>query len=121
MDEGFEVRGEFITLGQLLKALGIAMTGGEAKRLLEEGGFEINGEPEQRRGRKLRPGDSVVFPDGAELALTPESNSEGGDNAPGDTHHEQGQQPLDVAHEQPARLKRTSTRRVVVRRRRRTG
>ena len=121
MGEGFEVRGEFITLGQLLKALGIAITGGEAKLLLEEGGFQVNAEPEQRRGRKLRPGDTVVFPDGAALLLTPESHSEGGDNAPGDTHHEQGQQALDVAHEQPARLKRPSTRRIVIRRRRRAG
>ena len=38
------VRGAFITLGQLLKAAGIAATGGEAKTLLEEGGIVVNGQ-----------------------------------------------------------------------------
>lgn len=64
------VRGAFITLGQLLKVAGIAATGGEAKTLLEEGGIVVNGLPESRRGRKLRPGDTVVLPGGETIRLT---------------------------------------------------
>lgn len=118
-EEGFAVRGEFITLGQLLKVLGIAMTGGEAKFQLEEGEFQVNGEPETRRGRKLRPGDVVTFPDGAELLLTPPADAQGGDEAPGQAHDQQGEQA--AAHEvgqPPARRKRLASHRVVRRRRR---
>lgn len=63
------VRGEFITLGQLLKLSGVAQTGGHGKILLEEGGILVNGEPESRRGRKLRPGDIIVFPEGETVRL----------------------------------------------------
>lgn len=121
MDEGFPVRGEFITLGQLLKVLGIAMTGGEAKFQLEDGEYLVNDEPETRRGRKLRPGDTVTFPDGSYLPLTPPADAEGGDEASGDTHDQQGEQPpAQEVSKPPARLKRTGSYRVI-RRRRRSG
>jgi ribosome-associated protein len=55
-----EVKGEMIRLGQLLKVAGIVDSGGEAKALLADGGVRVNGEPEARRGRQLRPGDVVV-------------------------------------------------------------
>ena len=55
----FEIRGSHITLDALVKALGIAATGGEAKMRIAEGEFRVNGEVELRRGRKLRPGDVV--------------------------------------------------------------
>lgn len=48
-----------IRLGQLLQHAGIADSGGEAKALLADGAVAVNGEPEQRRGRQLRPGDVV--------------------------------------------------------------
>jgi ribosome-associated protein len=57
----FELRGEYITLDALLKATGIAFSGGAAKVLIGEGGVQVNGEPETRRGRKLRAGDEVAF------------------------------------------------------------
>ncbi|MFM7322731.1 MAG: RNA-binding S4 domain-containing protein [Armatimonadota bacterium] len=69
-DDTFGIRGEYITLGQLLKALGEARTGGEGKLLLLGGGLRVNGEIEQRRGRKLRPGDRLLLPDGREVAMT---------------------------------------------------
>jgi ribosome-associated protein len=59
MDE-VEARGGVIRLGQLLKAAGIAESGGEAKALLAAGGVTVNGEPESRRGRQLVPGDVVA-------------------------------------------------------------
>ena len=57
--EDFALRGEYITLDALLKATGLAGSGGDAKRLIAEGAVQVNGEAESRRGRKLRPGDEV--------------------------------------------------------------
>ena len=56
----FELRGEYITLDALLKATGIALSGGAAKVLIGAGGVHVNGEAETRRGRKLRAGDEVA-------------------------------------------------------------
>ena len=50
---------EFITLGQFLKAADIISTGGMAKWFLSENEILINGEQDQRRGRKLRSGDKI--------------------------------------------------------------
>jgi ribosome-associated protein len=47
------------TLGQALKASGVAGTGGEAKILVQFGEVTVNGEVETRRGRKLESGDVV--------------------------------------------------------------
>ncbi len=44
---------EFITLGQLLKIEGFISTGGEAKTYLLENTVLVNGEQDNRRGRKL--------------------------------------------------------------------
>jgi ribosome-associated protein len=54
-----EIRGDRIDLGQLLKASGLAASGGEAKALLQAGLVRVNGEPEARRGRTLHGGDAV--------------------------------------------------------------
>ena len=58
-DDEVEVRGESIRLGQLLKLVGVVDSGAEAKALLAEEGVVVNGEPEARRGRQIRPGDVV--------------------------------------------------------------
>lgn len=50
---------EFITLGQFLKAADVISTGGMAKWFLSENEILINGEQDQRRGRKLRSGDKI--------------------------------------------------------------
>lgn len=57
-----------ITLDQLLKLADLVGSGGEAKVSIQEGRVKVNGEPETRRGRKLRPGDRVDF-DGMELEV----------------------------------------------------
>lgn len=49
-----------IRLGQFLKLVDVADTGGEARALLEDGAVRVNGEDEQRRGRQLHPGDEVA-------------------------------------------------------------
>ena len=54
-----EVRDDGIRLGQFLKLAGLAGTGADARVLLDLGEVEVNGEPESRRGRQLRPGDVV--------------------------------------------------------------
>ncbi len=53
------IRGELIRLGQLLKLAGLIDAGGEAAAYLAGEPVLVNGEPEARRGRKLRPGDEV--------------------------------------------------------------
>lgn len=53
------LRGDFITLDALLKATGLAGSGGQAKALIAEGAVRVNGEVDTRRGRKLRAGDTV--------------------------------------------------------------
>ena len=55
----YVVKGKYITLGQLLKALDIVPTGGQAKLVIQSGEVKVNGEVETRRGKKLRPGDVV--------------------------------------------------------------
>ncbi|WP_276356534.1 S4 domain-containing protein YaaA [Cohnella caldifontis] len=50
---------EYITLGQLLKLADCIATGGEAKAFLQQTKVLVNGEPDNRRGRKLVPGDVV--------------------------------------------------------------
>lgn len=57
----FPLRGEHITLDALLKAAGLADSGGAAKALIAAGGVQVNGEREMRRGRKLRAGDEVLL------------------------------------------------------------
>ena len=55
----FYLKGDYITLGQLLKALDIVPTGGQAKMVILDGEVKVNGAVEMRRGRKLRHGDVV--------------------------------------------------------------
>lgn len=50
---------EEITLGQFLKFADIIDSGGMTKWFLEEHEIKVNGEPENRRGKKLHPGDVV--------------------------------------------------------------
>ena len=57
----FALRGDHITLDALLKATGLASSGGAAKMLIADGQVRVNGEAETRRGRKLRAGDEVVL------------------------------------------------------------
>ena len=56
-----KINSEYIKLDSFLKAVNEAASGGEAKVLIFEGLVQVNGEPESRRGRKLRPGDSVAI------------------------------------------------------------
>ena len=52
---------EYITLGQLLKKAGAVSSGVEAKIRIQDGEALVNGEVEDRRGRKLHAKDKVEF------------------------------------------------------------
>lgn len=53
---------EYITLQSLLKIAGVVPTGGMVKAFLQENAVLVNGELENRRGRKLYAGDEVRLP-----------------------------------------------------------
>ncbi len=53
---------EYVTLGQLLQMIEVVQSGGMAKVFLAEHPIYINGEQDNRRGRKLRNGDVVLIP-----------------------------------------------------------
>ena len=55
----FELRGEFITLDHLLKATGLAGSGGAAKALVAAGGVQVDGRDELRKTCKIRAGQVV--------------------------------------------------------------
>lgn len=55
----FVLREDYITLQQLLKACDVIDSGGQIKAWLAENEVRVNGEPENRRGRKIRSGDTV--------------------------------------------------------------
>jgi ribosome-associated protein len=48
-----------IDLQDFLKLAGLVGTGGEAKFRIQNGEVKLNGEPETRRRKKLRRGDTV--------------------------------------------------------------
>lgn len=52
-----------MTLGQVLKELSIISSGGQAKWYLAENSVFVDGEVEQRRGRKLYAGMMVELPE----------------------------------------------------------
>lgn len=60
---------EYITLGQFLKLVDIIDSGGMAKMFLNENEVFVNGELEQRRGRKLRVGDTLRIPNIGEYEI----------------------------------------------------
>ena len=52
---------EFIKLGQALKKAGLESSGVDAKMDIQAGLVKVNGEKEERRGRKLYDGDILEF------------------------------------------------------------
>ena len=56
-----EITTEYLKLEQLLKIADLVSSGGEAKIFLKENEILVNGEKEERRGRKLYPGDLIAI------------------------------------------------------------
>ena len=53
----FTIKGEYITLTQFLKEESVISSGGQAKCYLKENPVKLNGELEDRRGKKIHAGD----------------------------------------------------------------
>ena len=56
----FPLRSDFITLDRLLKATGLAGSGGAAKMMVAEGKVQVDGQDELRKTCKLRAGQVVA-------------------------------------------------------------
>ena len=72
----FQLRGEFIPLDALLKATGLAPSGGFAKGMVADGKVQVNGQMELRKTYKVRAGQVVSIAAVRVLvqaALTPRS------------------------------------------------
>ncbi len=85
----FELRGEFITLDRLLKATGIAGSGGAAKQMVADGKVQVDGRDELRKTAKLRSGQ-VVSLTGVRIHLQVPAVATGED-ASQDTSHDASQ------------------------------
>ena len=66
--EEIKIRDEFIKLGQLLKLADMVQDGVEAKYFISDGLVKVNGEVDERRGRKVYEGDVVSY-DGKEIKV----------------------------------------------------
>jgi ribosome-associated protein len=60
-DIEFTLRGDYIGLDALLKATGLADSGGLAKTLIAQGLVQIDGQTELRKTCKVRTGQCVTF------------------------------------------------------------
>lgn len=65
----FNLEGEYIELIQLLKAMGIAQTGGHAKMIVDSGGVIRDGEVETRKRAKIRKGDVLEVEDQLKITI----------------------------------------------------
>ena len=61
MSETISIDTDYIKLDSFLKLANLVMSGGEAKMVIQEGQVKVNGEIENRRGRKLYPGDTIAL------------------------------------------------------------
>ena len=59
----FQLRGDYIQLTSLLKAMNFAATGGHAGLMIEEGEVKVNDIVETRKRKKLQRNDRVQISD----------------------------------------------------------
>lgn len=59
--EQITITSEYITLGQFLKFADLIPSGGMVKMVLQEYAIHVNDVREDRRGRKLYPGDKITI------------------------------------------------------------
>jgi len=57
----FEIKGDYITMVQLLKAVNLVQTGGEAQIAVTGGNVHYNGKTDYRKRLKVKKGDTVEF------------------------------------------------------------
>ena len=58
-DTEFRLRGEHVALCDLLKVVGVADSGGQAKLMIANGEVTVDGNPENRKTAKMRAGQTV--------------------------------------------------------------
>ncbi|MBS9338723.1 S4 domain-containing protein YaaA [Fructobacillus sp. M2-14] len=80
MAERLAITTDFITLAQLLKITDIIKSGGQAKAYLANEEVLLNGEQENRRGKKLYPGD-LIETAGEAFVIEEESAEEAAERA----------------------------------------
>ncbi|MFD0942766.1 S4 domain-containing protein YaaA [Savagea faecisuis] len=68
--ERVEINTEYVTLGQFLKMINVISSGGMAKWYLSEYVVYINGEEEQRRGKKLYDQDIILVPNEGKFQIS---------------------------------------------------
>ena len=66
--EFITIKDEFIKLGQALKLAGLVGSGIDAKMVIQNGEVLVNGEVDERRGKKLYPGDIFEY-DGTKVEV----------------------------------------------------
>lgn len=59
--ETFKIKGEYIQLNQLIKAMGWCENGAQANSLIDEGLVKVNGVVEHRKRNKLIIGSLIEF------------------------------------------------------------
>ncbi|BAM46135.1 S4 domain-containing protein YaaA [Amphibacillus xylanus] len=57
--EKIQIKTDYIQLGQFLKLANIVDSGGSVKYFLNDYAVFVNGDQDQRRGKKLYPGDII--------------------------------------------------------------
>ena len=55
------IKDDYIKLGQALKLANVVSDGAQAKIVINDGLVKVNNETEQRRGRKVKPGDQILY------------------------------------------------------------
>ena len=55
------LRGDYIELDKLLKAMGLVESGGRARVLIAAGEVQVDGQVELRKTAKIRAGQTVTF------------------------------------------------------------
>lgn len=55
------LRGDYIELDKLLKAMGLVESGGRARALITAGEVSVDGQVELRKTAKIRAGQTVAF------------------------------------------------------------
>ncbi|KAF1302643.1 MULTISPECIES: S4 domain-containing protein YaaA [Enterococcus] len=70
MKEKIFLETDYMTLGQVLKEVSVISSGGQAKWYLAENTVFVDGEPENRRGRKLYAGMMIEIPDAGTFFMT---------------------------------------------------
>lgn len=57
----FIIEGDYITLGQFLKSEDFVYSGGMVKHFLENNEIYLNGQKENRKGKKIYPKDKLTI------------------------------------------------------------